>query len=54
MAQIRNNVDEKSWFLLAATRARDRYPINPMEPTQSNIRVAFSFVERNIIEYSLI
>ena len=26
---------------------RDRYPIVPMEPTPAEIRVAFSFVERN-------
>ena len=26
---------------------RDRYPIDPMEPTPAEIRVAFSFVERN-------
>ena len=29
--------------------SRDRYPINPMEPTQAKIRVAFSFVERNFV-----
>ena len=28
---------------------RDRYPIVPMEPTPAEIRVAFSFVERNNI-----
>ena len=31
---------------------RDRYPIVPMEPTPAEIRVAFSFVERNnIVQY---
>ena len=36
--------------ILAALRLwnpRDRYPIDPMEPTPAEIRVAFSFVERN-------
>ena len=33
---------------------RDRYPIVPMEPTPAEIRVAFSFVERNDIFIKII
>ena len=48
MAQILHIVrPSKNLGGLRLWNPRDRYPIDPMEPTPAEIRVAFSFVERN-------